>query len=164
MGLIGLFAWILISSAWPMAAHRFAVAQASQSKVAEIRINHDIAVENQRLEFIFLDLLRGTGLHGGFVATATCSDLTEGRLQIRQGSTLQEAMDELVAENPSYEWQLKDGTVNLIPQFDLGEKHHLGFFSASSHNSDVWLPGPAGLKIAYQRSLLDRIISLFRKS
>jgi len=48
--------------------------------------------------------------------------------------------------------------------FELAQKHQLGFFDASSHNSEVWLPTPAGLNIAYQRSLLDRIISLFRKS
>ena len=106
----------MVASGGPMAAHQFAAAQANQPQVAEIRINHDIFVENQRLEFIFLDLLRGTGLHGGFVETATCSDLPQGRLQIRQGVTVQQAMDELVAANPGYEWELKDGVVNLTPR------------------------------------------------
>jgi len=106
----------MVASGGPMAAHQFAAAQANQPQVAEIRINHDIFVENQRLEFIFLDLLRGTGLHGGFVETATCSDLPQGRLQIRQGVTVEQAMDELVAANPGYEWELKDGVVNLTPR------------------------------------------------
>jgi len=111
----GLITSILITSGMAMSTHQFAVAQANQPHLAEIRINHDIAVENQRLEFIFLDLLRGTGLHGGFVETAACSDLAEGRLQIKQGATVQQAMDELVAANPGYQWELKDGVVNLMP-------------------------------------------------
>jgi hypothetical protein len=44
--------------------------------------------------------------------------------------------------------------------FELAEKHQVGFFNAQS--SEVWLPGPAGLKIAYRKTLLDRITSRFR--
>ncbi len=48
--------------------------------------------------------------------------------------------------------------------FELAEKHQLGFVNASSHNSEVSLPTPTGLKIAHQRTLLGRISSRFRKS
>jgi hypothetical protein len=65
---------------------------------------------------ILWDLLRGTGLHGGSAEITGCSDLPKGQLQIKHGATVQQAMDELVAANPGYEWELKDGVVNLMPR------------------------------------------------
>jgi hypothetical protein len=111
-----LFTWILISSAWPTATLQLEAAQAVKPQSAEIRINHDVLAENERLEFIFLDVLRGTGLHGGFVEMAVCSDLPKGRLQIKQGATVRQAMDALVVANPGYEWELKGGVIDLLPQ------------------------------------------------
>lgn len=108
--------WILIATAWPTSAHQFGVAQAKKLRPAEIRIDHDVLVQNQRLEFIFLDVLHGTGLHGGFAEIAGCSGLRMGRLEIRQGVTVRQAMDALVAANPGYKWELKDGAVNLLPR------------------------------------------------
>ena len=34
------------------------------------------------MEFILRDVVRGTGLHGGFVEMAVCSDFPKGRLKI----------------------------------------------------------------------------------
>jgi hypothetical protein len=47
---------------------------------------------------------------------AGCSDLPKGRLQIKPGLTVRQAMDALVAANPGYQWELKDGVVNLTPR------------------------------------------------
>lgn len=65
---------------------------------------------------ILWEILRGTGLHGGSAEITGCSDLPRGQLQIKQGATVQQAMDELVAANPGYQWALRDGAVNLMPQ------------------------------------------------
>jgi hypothetical protein len=114
---VGLFISILISSAWPIATQQLDVAQASIPGPADIRINHDVLVEDQRLGFIFLGVLHGTGLHGGFVERTGCSGvLPKGRLQINQGATVRQAMDALVAANPGYQWELKDDVVNLMPR------------------------------------------------
>lgn len=114
---IGLFTSILIASAWPTAAQQSQAVQASKPEPADIRINQDVLVEDQRLEFIFLDVLHGTGLHGGFVEMTDCTgDLPKGHLQINQGATVRQAMDALVAANPGYQWELKGGVVNLVPR------------------------------------------------
>ena len=116
MRLIGLFAWIVISSAWPISTQQLEAAQAKEPQPADISINHDIHIEDQPMGTILWDILRGTGLHGGTVEVTGCSDSSKGQLQIKQGATVQQAMDELVAENPGYEWELKDGAVNLMPR------------------------------------------------
>lgn len=113
---IGLFTWILIASGWSIATQQLEAAQINKPQLADIRIDHDVHVENWRMLDIFLYLLRGTGLRGGFVEIAACSDFPKGRLQIKPGLTIRQAMDALVAANPSYEWELKDGVVNLMPQ------------------------------------------------
>lgn len=113
---IGLFTWILIASGWTMATQQLEAAQVTKPQPADIRIDHDVVVENWRVLDIFLYLLRGTGLHGGFVEMAVCSDLPKGRLQIKQGFTVGQAMDSLVASNPGYQWELRDGVVNLVPR------------------------------------------------
>ena len=113
---IGLFTSILIASVWPTVAQQLGTAQVNKLQPADIRINHDVLVEDQRLGFIFLDVLHGTGLHGGFVEMAGCSDLPKGRLHIKQGVTVRQAMDALVAANPGYKWELKDGVVDLVPR------------------------------------------------
>jgi hypothetical protein len=112
---IGSLVSILIVLGEGLAAQQPNATAADEAQPASIRINHDVLVENQRLEYIFLDLLRGTGVHGGFVEVAGCSDLPEGHLDVKQGVTVGEAMDALVAANPSYQWEVKDGVVNLMP-------------------------------------------------
>jgi len=113
---IGLFTWILIASGWPMAAQQLESARADRLQPEDIRINHDIHVENRRVLDIFSDVLSGTGLHGGFVEMTDCSgDLPKGHLQINHGATVRQAMDALVATNPGYQWELKGGDVNLMP-------------------------------------------------
>jgi len=109
--------WILIASGCPMATEQLSAAQANKPLPAVIPINHDVLVEDQRLAFVLSDVLHGTGLHGGFVEMTDCSgDLPKGRLQIKQGLTVQQAMDALVAANPGYQWELKGGVVNLVPR------------------------------------------------
>lgn len=113
---VGIFTWVVIASAWPTAAQQLEAGRVGATQPADTRINHDVDVENWRILNIFLYLLRGTGLHGGFVEMAGCSDLPKGHLQIGQGLTVRQAMDALVAANPGYQWDVEDGVVNLIPR------------------------------------------------
>jgi hypothetical protein len=113
---IGFFTWILIASGWPIAAHRVEAAQVTKPQPADVRIDHDVLAKNERILGVFLDVLRGTGIHGGFVEVTACSELPKGHLTMKEGSTISEAMDALVAANPDYQWEMKDGTVNLIPR------------------------------------------------
>lgn len=108
--------WILLAFGCPLATEQLGAAQANKPKPADIRINHDVLLEDQRLEFIFSGVLHGTGLDGGFVEKTDCSGvLPKGRLQIKQGVTIRQAMDALVTANPGYKWEMKDGAVNLMP-------------------------------------------------
>lgn len=109
-----LLTWILVTSGWPMATQQLAAAQ--QPQPADIRIDHDVEAQNWRVRDIFLYLLHGTGLHGGFAEITGCSDLSKGRFQIKQGVTVRQAMNALVAANPGYKWELNGGVVNLIPR------------------------------------------------
>ncbi len=68
------------------------------------------------MEFILLGVLHGTGLRGGLAEIATCLDLPRGHLQIKKGTAIPQAMDALVAANPGYRWELKDGAINLMPR------------------------------------------------
>jgi hypothetical protein len=113
---IGFFTWLFIASGWPIVTQQLGAAQVNRPRPADIRIDHDVLAENQRLEYIFLDVLQGTGLHGGFVEVAVCSDLPKGHLQIKQGLTVRQAMDALVAANPGYRWELRNGVVDLMPR------------------------------------------------
>lgn len=113
---IGFFIWVLIASGWPIATEQLVAAQDSKPRRADIRIEHDVLAEDRPVQEIFLDVLRGTGLHAGFVEIAGCSDLPKGGLQIKQGVTVGQAMDALVAANPGYQWELRDGVVNLMSQ------------------------------------------------
>lgn len=63
---VGLFIRTLIAFGCTMATDQLGAAQASKPEQANIRIDHDVLVEDQRLDFIFWDVLHGTGLHGGF--------------------------------------------------------------------------------------------------
>jgi hypothetical protein len=89
---------------------------ASEPQPAKLRVDHDILAKDFPVGLLLLDVLRGTGLRGGFVETASCSDLPKGSLQVKQGATVSQAMDALVAANPGYEWELRDDVVNLMPR------------------------------------------------
>lgn len=112
------FIWILIASCCPMATEQLGAAQANKPSPADIRIDHDVDTEEARMLNIFLSLLHNTGLHGGLVEIAGCSKLPQGRLHIKSGVTVRQAMDALVAANPGYKWELKGGVVNLMPRGD----------------------------------------------
>ena len=111
----GFLVWVLIVLGDLMAAGQSA-APVDEPQLATIRINHDVLAGNERVLEIFLDVLRDTGVHGGFAEVAACSELPKGHLTVKQGSTVSEAMDALVAANPSYQRDLKDGVVNLLPR------------------------------------------------
>jgi hypothetical protein len=107
---------ILIVSTWPVTAEQLQAAQVHKQQVVDIRLDQDIHLKDWRVLDIFLYLMRSTGLHGGFVEIARCSDLPKGNLDLKQGSSLQQAMDALVAANLSYHSDLRDGVVDLTPR------------------------------------------------
>ena len=42
--------------------------------------------------------------------------MSNAQLQVKEGLTIRQAMDALVAANPGYQWELKDGAVDLMPR------------------------------------------------
>lgn len=113
---IGFFVWTLLASGCLMEAQSSNTVQINESQPAKLRIDHDVFAKNKRILDIFMNVLRGTGVHGGFAEIATCSTEPKGDLKVSQGSTILEAMDALVAANPGYKWNVDDGVVNLIPR------------------------------------------------
>jgi len=85
----------------------------------DVTINRDVLVKNQPVLRIFLDVLRGTGVNGGFAEIAGCSDLPQGSLKLKHGVTVRGAMDALVARNPGYQWELENGVVVLRPRVGI---------------------------------------------
>lgn len=136
---IGLFTWILIASGWPIVTQQLGAAQANRPRPADIRIDHDILAKNERILNLFLDVLRGTGIHGGFAEVAGCSELPKGHLTVKEGSTISEAMDALVAANPSYQWELEDGVINLIPRSGI-PLLHARIAKFQMHATDMQMP------------------------
>lgn len=61
---------ILLVSGAPSAISQAKAARADQLQPASIRINRDVLAEDRPLREIFLDVLRGTGVNGGFAEIA----------------------------------------------------------------------------------------------
>ena len=117
--LIGFFVSTLFLSAGPAAERQSDTGLVDSPQPANIRIDHDIVAENQPVSSILQDVLRGTGVPGGFAQIAVCSDVPKGRLKLKQGTTIREAMDAFIATNPNYRWRLQGGVVNLMPRDDV---------------------------------------------
>ena len=117
--LISFSVLVLVLAVGPIAMCQVRAAASGAPQPANIRVDHDVFMGSQRVLDIFLNVLRDTGAHGGFVEVAGCSDLPQGSLKLKQGVTLREAMDSLVASNPSYQWEWKDGVVDLMPRTGL---------------------------------------------
>jgi len=114
--LLSLFVFSLALIGGQMTVYQVAVSASGKLDAANVRLDHDVLVENQPVLSIFLDVLRGTGVNGGFAEIAACSNLSQGDLKLKQGTTIREAMDALVSANPTYKWELQDGVVILMPQ------------------------------------------------
>jgi hypothetical protein len=117
--LIGFFVSTLVLAAGPMTVRQLEAGLVDEPQPANTRVNHDITAENQPVLWILQDVLRGTGVPGGFAEIAICSDVPKGRLELKQGTTIREAMDAFIAANPSYQWRLQGGVVNLMPRDDV---------------------------------------------
>jgi hypothetical protein len=116
--LISFSVLVLVLAAERMAVCQVESATSGEPQPANVRIEHEIFVENQPVLRIFLDVMRGTGLDGGFAEIADCSGLPHESLTLKQGTTVREAMDALVAANPDYQWKWEGGVVNLKPRVD----------------------------------------------
>jgi hypothetical protein len=124
---------VLVLTAEPMALCQAEAVASGELQPGNIRIDHGVLTENQPILRIFLGVLRGTGLNGGFAEIAGCSDEPEGSLRLRPGITVREAMDALVAANPNYQWDFKDGVVELMPRVDVPLLHvKIGKFQVDS--------------------------------
>jgi hypothetical protein len=119
--LIGFFVSTLVLAAGPMTVRQLEAGLVDEPQPANTRINHDIIAGNQPVLSILQDVLHGTGVPGGFAEIAVCSDVptNKGSLNLKQGTTIREAMDALIAANPSYQWRLQGGVVNLMPRDDV---------------------------------------------
>jgi hypothetical protein len=81
-------------------------------------ISHGIAETDQPF-VIFEDILRGTDISGGVAQREGCSSLPSARLDVKQGTTIGEAMDTFVSSNPDYTWVADDNVPNLLPAIRL---------------------------------------------
>jgi hypothetical protein len=113
---IGFFACILILAGRGLVHRQLEAAEIEKPQPGDVRTNYDIDVDRLPLLSILMDVLRGTGVSGGFAEFTGCSDLPKGGLKVKQGATVREAMDALVAANPGYQWRLEGGVVDLMPR------------------------------------------------
>jgi hypothetical protein len=106
---------ILALLAAPMAGHHPRAVVLGESQSVDLPIGYDIDRSDVPLVLIG-QLLGGTRIPGGIAQLEGCSGVPVLHLTAKRGMTIREAMDALVSENPSYQWQLEGGVVNLIPR------------------------------------------------
>jgi hypothetical protein len=83
--------------------------------MANARAGIDIHIQAKEVPLVLGDLLRGTDLSGGVAEEIGCSTLPTAQLDVKQGTTVREAMGSFVAENPSYRWVEDTNVVNVMP-------------------------------------------------
>lgn len=69
-------------------------------------------------------ILWQTGVPGGVAEVSTCHDEAKLQLRVPEGTTLQNALQELVALNASYKWSIQNGVVNLLPTRGIPDLLH----------------------------------------
>ena len=52
---------------------------------------------------------------GGEVLMQGCAEPSNSVVRPKEGSTLRKLLDDIVAADPDYRWEVKDGVVNLLP-------------------------------------------------
>jgi hypothetical protein len=107
---------LILSSVIPvMTAVRGQSSAHTESQMANARVGRDIHVLEKEVPLVLGDVLRGTDLSGGVAEEVGCSNLPTAQLDVKQGTTVQEAMGAFVAENPGYRWAKDSNVVNLTP-------------------------------------------------
>lgn len=117
--IVSVFGLMLVLTIDPVSVCQVDAAPSRKARSVDVRIDHEVLLESRPILEFFLDIMRGTGLSGGFAGIEDCSGLPRGELKLSQGMTLRQAMDALVAANPSYQWKLRDGVVDLIPRVGI---------------------------------------------
>jgi hypothetical protein len=87
--------------------------------VAEPGLIADIHVEAKEIPLLLGDLLRETDWSGGVAEELDCSNLPRARLDVKQGTSVQDAMDSFVAENPGYRWVENMNVVNVMATIEF---------------------------------------------
>jgi hypothetical protein len=111
---------LILSSVTPvMTGIRAQSSARKESQMANARVDADIHVKEEEVPLVLSEVLRGTDLSGGVAEEIGCSTLPTAQLNVKQGTTVQEAMGAFVAENPGYRWVKGSNVVNLTPTVEF---------------------------------------------
>jgi hypothetical protein len=91
----------------------------TESQMAYDRVGADIHVLAKEVPLVLGDVLRGTDLSGGVAEEIGCSTLPTAQLDVKQGTTVREAMTSFVAENPHYRWAEDTNVVDVMPTVEF---------------------------------------------
>src|SRR5207245_9079725 len=72
-------------------------------------------LDKQGLDSYFLGVAGRASIPGGSITVGPCGSKNTKGGTLTEG-TVRELMDSLIAENPDYEWHVKDGAINVMPR------------------------------------------------
>ncbi len=93
--------------------------KAKELRATDVSVTHDIDDKSQPF-LVLEDVVRGTGLPAGVAQVESCSgSVTPVQLNVRRGTAVRDAMEQIVTKSPSFRWLADGQVINLIPASGL---------------------------------------------
>jgi hypothetical protein len=86
-----------------------------------------------------VEVLTDTGIVGGVVEHHTCGIEPQVQLAVKEGTTVRQALDTLVAKNPDYEWRFLNNVVDLTPKTGLPPIFDVRLRAYQLHTTYNWM-------------------------
>lgn len=100
-------------------------------------VTHDIGFSG-RPSAALVEILQDTGVNGGVVERHTCGIEPQVELTVKQGTTVRQALETLVAKNPAYEWGFQNNVVDLTPKTGLPAIFNARLRKYQVHTMEDW--------------------------
>lgn len=124
----------------PFVAPGLGALKTDERTVLDAPLSHDIDFSGTAAA-VLKDVLRDTQIPGGVVQQLRgCSAESRMHLSVKKGTTIRQAMDNLVASNPDHQWQFLDHVVNLTPKTGPPVLLETRIHSYQLHTTDNWAP------------------------
>ena len=134
---IGLILTLLVS---PLIARCPVDMGAGDSPILDLPLTHDIDFSGTPAGALE-EVLRGTQIAGGVTQQFQgCSTDYPIRLKTKKGTTVRVAMDNLVTNNPDYQWRVLDHVVTLAPRSGFPALLATRLHSYTLQSTDNWAP------------------------
>jgi hypothetical protein len=107
---------MILTLAGALLAHdQVTVSGREDSEILSRQISHDID-RTGRPGDVHMQVLKSLGLSGGMVLALGCSDPSSVTFKAMGGTKLRAALADFATKNPEYRWQVRGGTLDLVPE------------------------------------------------